>query len=401
MDQEPDVWKGRVVRVQVCDCHRKQVLDFRALPLKQMSTPTSFGRLLSELRGSTTQTELAERLYCSRSLVANIETGRSWPSQDFFARVKAVFPDHEAALNQAYDDLPQRPKRRGSVPEADVLVQKRIDFAIRAGRSVEAKELIEHELKVASTAVQWLWLIKRLAELALRNGDEAGAFEAARRGIAVAAERRLPGWETSLRDWLSLRLVDVGRMADAHEVLDEGLARGLEAGPLWRTKAIVYWYSHDYPAAYACVMTAEAHGSEAEFTRGQILAEWGHYPGAIADLTHVIEDSTRSAIDRASARVGRALAYCRLGDVERALDEFAEAERVTPEDAWLYYHRATCYLIQGRRDLALADIKTAIAAGHPLNPPKKTRALELIEMLESDEVEELAVPEIATERHGR
>jgi tetratricopeptide (TPR) repeat protein len=84
--------------------------------------------------------------------------------------------------------------------------------------------------------------------------------------------------------------------------------------------------------------------------------------------------------------VGRGLAYGQLGDLSRALEEFAEAKKVTPDNGWLYYHRATCYLTHGKNDLALADLKIAIVAGYPISPRKRQRALELIAELEGSTV---------------
>ena len=72
---------------------------------------------------------------------------------------------------------------------------------------------------------------------------------------------------------------------------------------------------------------------------GVVLADWGHYTAAIVDLTHAL-NRRMTARDHANARFVRAFAYGQLGDLDVALKEFAEAEGVVSDHAWLYYYRA-------------------------------------------------------------
>lgn len=353
-----------------------------------MSKPTGFGRLLRELRGSMKQEDLALKLQCSRSLVANVETGLSRPSQDFLTRLTAVFPEHEAALLQAYNTLPRRTKRSGyKFSDPDRVAQGRFNLLLRKNRVIEAKAGMEFALKSNPQPIQRLWLLRRLAEVALQYGDLALGLARYREAIAVSIEESLPGWESSLRIALAHYLITFpGEIAEAHAVLDEGLSRNVEQGGLWQCKGNAYWHEHDYPAAYACMMTAEAHGlrvGEIDYSRGHVLAEWGHYGAAIADLTHAL-NRRMSARDHAYARVARAYAYGQLGDLDLAVSEFATAEEVTPDNGWLFYYRALCYLTHGQNGLALKDLQTAVTSPTGLNDVKRERALELIAELEAE-----------------
>jgi tetratricopeptide (TPR) repeat protein len=316
--------------------------------------------------------------------VANIETGSSRPSHDFLVRVVDVFPEHEPALVQAYNALPPRTRRSGyKYTDADRVAQDRFNLLIRIGRSHEARAGMELALRGEPQPVQRLWLLRRLAELQLQVGDFDGAVERYREAIEVAMEETLPGWEGILRDGLSRRLTLEGRIAEAHAVLDEGLARNVEQGALWFAKGDAHWYEHEYAAAFACLMTAEAFGlrrAQVDFSRGHVLAEWGHYSAAIADLTHAL-NRRMSARDHAYTRAALAYAYGHLGDLSRALTEFAAAEEVIPDNGWFYYYRARVYLLHGEEELALRDLRSALSSPMPLNAPKRQHALELIENL--------------------
>jgi hypothetical protein len=49
-----------------------------------------------------------------------------------------------------------------------------------------------------------------------------------------------------------------------------------------------------------------------------------------------------TARDHANARAARAFSYGQLGDFDLAMSEFAAAEEVVGDNAWLHYFRAIC-----------------------------------------------------------
>src|SRR5579884_4096452 len=60
----------------------------------------------------------------------------------------------------------------------------------------------------------------------------------------------------------------------------------------------------------------------------------------------------------AYARSMRAYVLMQRDEKDRAFAEFAEAEKVTPENAWLHYFRALCYGQLGDTDQLVAGLGT-------------------------------------------
>ena len=81
----------------------------------------------------------------------------------------------------------------------------------------------------------------------------------------------------------------------------------------------------------------------------------------IAGCARVAEDETESAKVRAIARVGRALALDRKGDLDGALADLSEAIRLNPDDSLAYSDRGVLWREKGDIDRAIADFTAAIA----------------------------------------
>jgi len=80
----------------------------------------------------------------------------------------------------------------------------------------------------------------------------------------------------------------------------------------------------------------------------------------IAGCARVAADETESAKVRAIARVGRALALDRKGDLDGALADFTEAIRLDPDDSLALSDRGVLWREKGDIDRAIADFTAAI-----------------------------------------
>ena len=350
--------------------------------MKRADTANEFGRLIRELRGSRRQKDIAHELHRSRTLVASIETGHSRPTPEFLSDFVELFPEHEQALIRTYNELPPKTRRgRTQRVTREDLAQRRIDSMIERGRAAEAKAGIELSLHTESDPTYRVWLLEQLGQLELQDGNRDATLDLYAKAIDAADAASLAERASEIRNHLAGLFTHGDQFPEAHAVVDARLLIDPADGRLWRRKGIIHWYAHSYPDAYACLTTAHAFGqpvSRIVHSRGQVLAEWGNYPAALADLDHAL-DQPASDRDHAYARSTRAYVYAQLGDLDLALKEFAVAEEVTPDNAWLHYFRALCYIRYEERDRAIAGLEAALACDiPPLNGPKRERALQLL-----------------------
>ncbi len=70
--------------------------------------------------------------------------------------------------------------------------------------------------------------------------------------------------------------------------------------------------------------------------RRQVLAELGRYGEAIEELTEALTFS-RSDFSNAQLRSAHAFSVGTTGDLDAALGEFAAAELIIPDSAWLHF----------------------------------------------------------------
>jgi Flp pilus assembly protein TadD len=67
----------------------------------------------------------------------------------------------------------------------------------------------------------------------------------------------------------------------------------------------------------------------------------------------------------------RGLAWIRLGELDRALNDTDEALALAPDDAVAYNNRGFIYLEQGNLEQAEADLRRAIAIDPTLPNPRE------------------------------
>ena len=143
----------------------------------------------------------------------------------------------------------------------------------------------------------------------------------------------------------------------------------------------MHWHDHDYASAYACLLAATTHGAPRHrvlYVRGQVLAEWGNFEAAVADLSAALRLSI-DADHAAYARTTRAFAYANLGRTKMAMREFAAAENVTPDNGWLHYFRALSHRLMGDEETCFRGLERALRANvPPLNAKKREHALALL-----------------------
>jgi tetratricopeptide (TPR) repeat protein len=137
-----------------------------------------------------------------------------------------------------------------------------------------------------------------------------------------------------------------------------------------------FWYAGKLQEAlddYSKALDLDANDILAHLGRGQVFAECGEFTKAISDLDFVHENLEHSARNepwwrsqvRAYCLSGRALAHARLGDVDRAMQEFEQSISLWPENAWVYFNRATVHESNGHGAEALTDYKLALQKATP------------------------------------
>lgn len=164
-----------------------------------------------------------------------------------------------------------------------------------------------------------------------------------------------------------------------------GLARALTLSALERFPnepelkcqlAAIDWYDGALDAAVAEFEEAVAAGMDRVTVLqglGQARIELGDFERGIEELTTVIEHYP-DHVGRAYARSTRALGLGGIGRFREALEEFAIAERVTPNNAWLHFNRARVLDWQGDSGASASYIRSLVLDSPSLNRPKRQMA---------------------------
>jgi|SRR5579862_7364861 len=352
----------------------------------ESTASAAFGQLLERLRGKEAQLDFAARVGITRQQYGMIKAGKRRPDSSLRDALVARFPECQSEIEKLYADveterLARREQRSSAHAGLDKRLQRLIANSIKVGRIEEARAGIARSLEGAQSPATRVWLLDQLADLESTDGNPDAAIAARREAIRYAHASGLHDDELRLCLTLARLLTVSQQYVAAHEAVDECLKDHPDAGALWRRKAIVHWYEHQYPDAYACLASARTNGvplSRIVHTRGQVLAEWGNYTAAVEDLTQAVDEATSPA-NAAYARSTRAYALANLGDVDHAMSEFALAETVTPANAWLHYFRALCHGKIGDEERLCNGLKRALECEVPrLNSPKQAHAIAIL-----------------------
>lgn len=98
--------------------------------------------------------------------------------------------------------------------------------------------------------------------------------------------------------------------------------------------------------------------TDALYQSGSDRIDRGDYVGAIADMTKVIEGDPKNP----DAYTSRAIAYGKKGEIDKALNDFAEAEKLGGDRANIYTNRSNLYADQGNTEQALSELEVATKA---------------------------------------
>jgi tetratricopeptide (TPR) repeat protein len=240
--------------------------------------------------------------------------------------------------------------------------------------------LVDERLSPTDRATAWLIM----SDIDLRRGAYDGATNAVKNALeASASVERQADLETLIVpvDRLAVRLTDTEQYELAEQITTSALSLLPNSGRLWRRLGCIQWYAGELIGALAAFNAALTNGesrSHVIHERGQVLAELGQFRAAIEELTEAL-NYPRSKDSEAFALSTRAYAYGMTKDLKIALSDFAIAETVTPNNAWLYYFRGLCYLFNDMNDEAKRELQKSLTKTlPPLTHIKRERAKHLL-----------------------
>lgn len=350
--------------------------------------------------------ELALRAYTGRSDLSvffdrkTIEWGDAWrariakglaESAILIAMVTPTFLESDECRNEIAEFIALRERARWLLPihyidVADLETRDDpVSMAIRERQYEDWREL----RNVGRTSIKVRNAVEKLAkkirdQLRRENPDLPVVQSDASREYRVQST----GANAEAGDW-----IDYALWADA-AIDDEeyGLARAVLLGALsrfdepelWLKLAVIDWYDGALDDAVAEFEHALRMGHENEIAvlqgLGQARVERGEFEQGIKDLTVVIEHDPNDE-SRAYARSTRALGLGGIGRFEEAFEEFAAAEQVTPNNAWLHFNRARVLDWQGDPTASASYLRSLVLGGPPLNRPKRQMAQRRLDAL--------------------
>lgn len=276
-------------------------------------------------------------------------------------------------------------------PPTPVPTPPRSEFAVAArlvaqGRHGEATQLLRGVANSAEDIAVRRDAWRTIATMAVERNRYDDAESAFREALAVPVASRKGGQLAMAIDRYARRLTSEEEYDRAAAIVSEALRNFFWGGWLWRRYGCVKWYAGDLITAYAALSTAlerDYPRSRVLHARGQVLAELGRYGEAIEELTEALTFA-RSDFSNAQLCSARAFSVGMSGDLDAALGEFAAAELIIPDSAWLHFWRASCQKHHGQTIEAQAGLKRALAASAvPLNRPKREQAVQLLGAWES------------------
>jgi tetratricopeptide (TPR) repeat protein len=270
--------------------------------------------------------------------------------------------------------------------ESDLELAKRY---FNQGRFNQAEQklrdlLADERLSPTDRATAWLFM----SDIYQRRDAYGEAANAVQNALAASTSvDRQADLETLIVpvDRLAVRLTDTEQYELAEQITTLALSLLPNSGRLWRRLGCVQWYAGELVGALAAFNAALTNGesrSHVIHERGQVLAELGQFRAAIEELTEAL-NYPRSKDSEAFVRSTRAYAYGMTKDLKIALSEFAIAENVTPNNAWLYYFRGLCYLFNEMNDDAKREFQKSLTKTlPPLTRIKRERAKHLLAELD-------------------
>jgi Zn-dependent membrane protease YugP/Flp pilus assembly protein TadD len=169
-----------------------------------------------------------------------------------------------------------------------------------------------------------------------------------------------------------------GDLAGAMALIDEALRQDPGLAFAHHNRAVVLSFLGRGPEALASIESLLAcRPEEVEplagladlwYLRGTLRLDQGDYEGAIDDLSRAL---TLDPAEPAVLLSNRGLAWIKLGQLDRALQDTDEALALSPDDAVAYNNRGVIYRDQGHLEQAEADLRRAIAIDPQLANPRE------------------------------
>ncbi|MDP1737448.1 MAG: tetratricopeptide repeat protein [Caulobacter sp.] len=206
----------------------------------------------------------------------------------------------------------------------------------------------------------WLRLRRANALLTLNRGDEA---------LADLDEAVTLDPELAYAYLVRARLLMIrGDRTRGRQDVDRAIALDPEIATAWLLRANLNLIEKQFDAAEADASRAleASDGEEIQVyeIRGYVRLQKGDYPGAIADLTRVLQEKPEDV--RLLRR--RAGAYVATGEFQKAIADLTVVVRTTPDDPTAYFERSVVYMqidvythmTPENGGLAIADLNAAL-----------------------------------------
>jgi tetratricopeptide (TPR) repeat protein len=265
-------------------------------------------------------------------MVGEMERGTRRP-QNWIKEIYAAFPEIQNELRSAYTTLLKEDADVADQSEqrADELAS--IQQLIRAGQYTDAVHAITKALGDAADPLLRLRLLELYTDIVgeavilPEQHLEASTYEAI---LDDAEKAELYG---DLCRFLERRVHSLARnwrYEEALEILQGRLRVTRPYATLWFQLGRIRWGQDRFADAYASISFALTLGFSRQvglLTRGQLLADWGRMPEAIADLGMAVETTEDPALAGPS-HAAYALSLGITGDQERCISELKAAEEI-------------------------------------------------------------------------
>lgn len=352
-----------------------------------MSAPSSkstesLGQVVRDLRHSVGETQgvFADRFGYGRTHITEIENNRL-SGKRLRGPLVEQFSGAEQRINTAVDMVEPRVKR----DQTFVALRHNIESLIKLGQLETAVEVLQPHMDAPPNAHYWVcdqlwWLLTALDR-----------HQEARQALTFAlSAARLPAEKISCVVRMSRHSLAQGDFVWAHKPLDLTLEEHPDSPSLWLQKGEVFWIEEAYGPAYASLTTAlrfRAKRNEVLRLRAQVLADWGSFDAALADIDDYLASDPSTPLHTCEVLGARAYVLGMTRKPQAADQAFTVAEQKGGSSVGLLHYRRADYYHYRRDDdeAALAAYKRAIACDKPvLDHRRREIASERISRLERE-----------------
>jgi tetratricopeptide (TPR) repeat protein len=334
-------------------------------------------RLMSEKR--LNQKSLARRGQISQGLLSEIRNGKAPLTRRTADELSNGFPDYADSFDRLVDlfeSAESDPYRQALVGAERLLRSGRERQAVGAARRLAGDPMAPADVRLDAT-----WLS---AESCAALDDAEAAATLAVEALDSAGDLGLLRKQADAVDRLAQRLMNRRHYDAALRFCGHFLERETSDLTVWRRQGCVLWYAGRLVDGYAAMTTSLQLGENRRrilHMRGQLLADLGRGGLAVADLEEAI-NLPGTPTSEAYARNGLGRAYALVARRDDAGEQFALAEEITPENAWLHFNKALSHYEWGNEPEAREGFELALVYESPALPIwKSDRARMMVEQL--------------------